>query len=93
MTTRPTEGKAVDDDQNDENTRPRPSDYDHAGRRAIEIAEKALGKDHPRVATAYNNLAVLLQDQGKPRQSRSIGGRSRFASKPWGRRIAKWPRA
>ena len=34
-------------------------------RRAIEIDEKALGKDHPTVATDYNNLARLLQDQGK----------------------------
>ena len=34
-------------------------------RRAIEIDEKALGKDHPDVATAYNNLASLLEDQGK----------------------------
>ena len=34
-------------------------------RRAIEIDEKALGKDHPDVANDYNNLAGLLQDQGK----------------------------
>jgi tetratricopeptide (TPR) repeat protein len=34
-------------------------------RRAIEIDEKILGKEHPDVATRYNNLAVLLQDQGR----------------------------
>ena len=34
-------------------------------RRAIEIDEKTLGKDHPDVARDYNNLARLLQDQGK----------------------------
>ena len=34
-------------------------------RRAIAIHEKALGKDHPGVAIDYNNLALLLQDQGK----------------------------
>ena len=34
-------------------------------RRAIEIDEKALGKDHPDVATDYSNLASLLQAQGK----------------------------
>jgi len=34
-------------------------------RRAIEIGEKVLGKDHPNVAVWYNNLAVLLRQQGK----------------------------
>jgi tetratricopeptide (TPR) repeat protein len=34
-------------------------------RRAIEIDEKALGKDHPEVAAHYNNLALLLEYQGK----------------------------
>jgi hypothetical protein len=33
--------------------------------RAIEIGEKTFGKEHPDVATRYNNLAVLLQDQGR----------------------------
>jgi hypothetical protein len=31
----------------------------------MEISEKTLGKDHPTVATRYNNLALLLLDQGK----------------------------
>ena len=42
--------------------------YDEAEplyRRAIEIGEKALGKDHPNVAIRYNNLASLLQDSGQ----------------------------
>ena len=34
-------------------------------RRAIEIDEKVLGKDHPNVATDYNNLANLLSAQSK----------------------------
>ena len=34
-------------------------------RRAIEIGEKVLGKDHPDVATSYNNLAMLLQGPGQ----------------------------
>jgi tetratricopeptide (TPR) repeat protein len=34
-------------------------------RRAIEIDEKVLGKDHPGVGRDYDNLAVLLQAQGK----------------------------
>src|SRR5262249_43832998 len=31
-------------------------------RRAIEIDERVLGKDHPDVVTLHNNLAGLLQD-------------------------------
>ena len=49
-------------------------------RRAIEIDEKALGKDHPDVAIRYNNLADLLQDQGKYDRGRaalSAGHRDR----------------
>ncbi|MEI6848255.1 MAG: tetratricopeptide repeat protein [Chlorobiaceae bacterium] len=34
-------------------------------RRALEIDEKAYGKDHPEIATDLNNLATLLKDQGK----------------------------
>ena len=34
-------------------------------RQAIEIDEKALGGDHPTVATLYSNLAALLYTQGK----------------------------
>jgi len=30
-------------------------------KRALEIWEKSLGKDHPQVATALNNLALLYQ--------------------------------
>src|ERR1019366_8744336 len=33
-------------------------------RRALAINEKALGPDHPNVATALNNLAELLQEKG-----------------------------
>ena len=33
-------------------------------RRALAIAEKALGPEHPVVATALNNLALLLQNKG-----------------------------
>ena len=42
---------------------------DYAGaeplfRRALAINEKALGPDHPAVATDLNNLALLLQNKG-----------------------------
>ena len=33
-------------------------------RRALAIREKALGPDHPDVATSLNNLAGLLHDKG-----------------------------
>jgi hypothetical protein len=32
--------------------------------RALAIREKALGPEHPEMATSLNNLASLLQDQG-----------------------------
>ncbi len=41
-------------------------------RRAIEIGEKILGKDHPTVARNYNNLAGLLQKQGKYDQAEPL---------------------
>src|SRR6266542_2705513 len=34
-------------------------------KRALDIYEKALGKDHPYTATSLNNLAVLYASQGK----------------------------
>ncbi len=33
--------------------------------RALAIREKALGPEHPRVATGLNNLASLYRDQGR----------------------------
>ena len=48
--------------------------YDEQGRyaeaeplykRALAIREKALGPDHPDVATSLNNLALLYDDQGR----------------------------
>jgi len=49
--------------------------YDQAEplyRRAVEIDEKVLGKDHPDVAIQCNNLARLLQDQGKYDQAEPL---------------------
>jgi tetratricopeptide (TPR) repeat protein len=34
-------------------------------RRALDIREKALGRDHPDVAVSLNNLAELYQSQGR----------------------------
>ena len=48
--------------------------YDDQGRyadaeplykRSLAIREKALGPDHPDVATSLNNLAVLYDEQGR----------------------------
>ena len=33
-------------------------------RRALEIREKVLGREHPDTATSLNNLAVLLENKG-----------------------------
>jgi tetratricopeptide (TPR) repeat protein len=49
--------------------------YDQAEplyRRAIEIDERGLGRDHPNVATNYNNLAELLRAQGKYDQAEPL---------------------
>ena len=35
--------------------------------RALAIREKVLGAEHPDTATSLNNLAILLQDPGRPR--------------------------
>jgi hypothetical protein len=50
-------------------------------RRAIEIDEKVLGKDHPGVATDYNNHAGLLQDQGD-QNGKPLGKRKVLAMLP-----------
>ncbi len=34
-------------------------------KRALAIREKALGPDHPNVATSLNNLALLYHKQGR----------------------------
>ena len=41
-------------------------------KRALAIREKALGPDHPDVATIANNLASLYQDMGKYEQALPI---------------------
>ncbi len=45
-------------------------------RRALAIQEKALGPDHPSVATTLNNLAALLDQQGKYGDSEPLQRRS-----------------
>ena len=40
--------------------------------RALEESEKALGKDRPDKLTSVNNLAKVLQDQGKHNTAEDI---------------------
>jgi CHAT domain-containing protein len=44
--------------------------------RSLAIREKALGKDHPSVATSLSNLAALYQSQGKYVQAEPLHKRS-----------------
>ena len=37
--------------------------------KALEIAKKALGKEHPSTATTYNNVALLYSDMGDYKQA------------------------
>jgi tetratricopeptide (TPR) repeat protein len=53
--------------------------YDHGvfiGKKAIEVAEKAFGADHPYVATSLNNLGELYKAQGRYAQAELLHKRS-----------------
>jgi CHAT domain-containing protein/Tfp pilus assembly protein PilF len=53
--------------------------YDEAiplAQRSLAIREKALGTDHPNVATSLNNLALLYDSQGKYAQAEPLHQRS-----------------
>jgi tetratricopeptide (TPR) repeat protein len=41
-------------------------------KRALEIDEEALGKDHPNVATDLNNLALLYQVTNRSAEARPL---------------------
>ena len=47
------------------NQRARYEEVEPLSQRALAIAEKALGPEHPHVATSLNNLALLYRDQGR----------------------------
>ena len=65
--------------------RPRPIREGRAALSAgLAIREKALGPEHPDVATSLNNLAVLYHTKAStPRPSRSTSGRWRSGKRPW----------
>jgi tetratricopeptide (TPR) repeat protein len=48
------------------------SDAEPLYQRALAIWERALGRDHRRVATSLNNLALLYKDQGKYAQAEPL---------------------
>jgi tetratricopeptide (TPR) repeat protein len=52
------------------------SEADPLYQRSLAIIEKALGKDHPFMATSLNNLALLYQAQGKYDQAELLYQRS-----------------
>ena len=45
-------------------------------RRALEIYEKALGPDHPRVATGLKNLAALYHETNQGREAERLEKRA-----------------
>ena len=49
--------------------------YDRAvvvAKKALDVAEKAVGPDHPSVATSLNNLALLYNTQGRYAQAEPL---------------------
>ena len=53
--------------------------YDRAvvvAKKALQVAEQAVGPDHPDVATSLNNLAVLYKAQGQYAQAEPLYKRS-----------------
>jgi tetratricopeptide (TPR) repeat protein len=53
------------------------SDAIQIAQRVLAIREKALGRDHPDVATALNNLAELYRSQGRYVGNGATAGRAR----------------
>ena len=57
----------------------RKGNYERAvelGKRALEVAEKNFGPDHPDVATSLNNLALLYVAQGQYAEAEPLYKRS-----------------
>jgi len=57
----------------------RQGQYDRAivvAKKALDVAERTVGPDHPNVATSLNNLAALYQAQGQYAQAEPLYKRS-----------------
>jgi len=52
------------------------SDATGIAEEVLQLREKALGQDHPDVATSLNNLAALYEAQGKYAEAESLNKRS-----------------
>ena len=46
-------------------------------RRSLEIKEKALGPEHPDVATGLANYAALLRETGRPKKAAEMEARAK----------------
>ena len=60
--------------------------------RALAISEKALGPEHPDVATSLNNLALLYSNQGQYAKAEPLNERA-LAKRRWARSTRPLPRA
>ena len=45
-------------------------------RRALELKEKVLGKEHPSTLTSMNNMALVVGSQGKYEEAEEMKRRS-----------------
>ena len=50
-------------------------------RRALAIAEKSLGPDHPNIVKFLSNLAALYEKMGKPREATGFSARAEAMEK------------
>ena len=63
----------------------RPTDAERLYKRALTVAERALGPDHPNVATSLNNLALLYETLGRVADATSLYKRVvAIREKAWG---------
>ncbi len=54
-------------------------EYDHGvvvAKKALDMAEKALGPNHPDVATSLENIALLYRKTGRDREAESLEARA-----------------
>jgi tetratricopeptide (TPR) repeat protein len=58
------------------NSQGRYAEAEPLSKRSLTIIEKALGPDHPDVATSLNNLAELYRDQGRYAEAEPLFKRS-----------------
>ena len=71
--------------------------YDQAvvvAKKALEVAEKSVGPEHPNVAKSLTNLAYLYNAQGQYAQAEPLFRRAlAIQERPWVPTILMWRRA